>query len=381
MYMNNLFINTINKNNSINKIFINILLLFSTKDKNLNVHIITENNIKNYIKIDENKIKNIELVKYLIIDKYTGIWIESNILLFESLNKLLNKKNFLIKKDEQIITDIFLIEKNNNLLKNLIITEEDINIIYKTKNFLFKNIEILDYNNELLKIFNQKNLENINYDKNFFENNLEINKLINKSFNNLDHLDDIDFIEIGTSHFETLIQESNDNIKGISIDPIKYYLDKLPNKLNVKKLQLAISNIKKKGYIYYIPHYLIKKLNLPEWYYGCNKLDDYHPYHIKNNLKEYVEKEEIEVISIIELLYKNKIKKIKYLKIDTEGHDCIILENLYEYIKYLPKKFYPDIIIFESQMTEKKNVDNIKNKFINIDYKIIKDDWDIIMIL
>jgi hypothetical protein len=40
-----------------------------------------------------------------------------------------------------------------------------------------------------------------------------------------------DFIEIGTSDFETLLQESSG--VGLSIEPLKFYLDNLPNKDNV----------------------------------------------------------------------------------------------------------------------------------------------------
>lgn len=45
----------------------------------------------------------------------------------------------------------------------------------------------------------------------------------------------LDFIEIGTSDFDTIIQ-SNTYKHGLSIEPIKYYIDRLPNKEGVKKL-------------------------------------------------------------------------------------------------------------------------------------------------
>lgn len=51
---------------------------------------------------------------------------------------------------------------------------------------------------------------------------------------------DIDFLEIGTSDVETLIESCDEDSFGISIEPLKYYLDKLPDKKNVKKLNLAV---------------------------------------------------------------------------------------------------------------------------------------------
>ena len=68
-----------------------------------------------------------------------------------------------------------------------------------------------------------------------------------------------DFIEIGTSDFDTLIESSDDNMVGLSIEPIKYYLDRLPNKKNVKKIQLAVSDVDGDIDIYYIPDEKIKE--------------------------------------------------------------------------------------------------------------------------
>ena len=43
-----------------------------------------------------------------------------------------------------------------------------------------------------------------------------------------------DFIEIGTSNFDTLIEAADDTTVGISIEPIGYYLDQLPDRARVK---------------------------------------------------------------------------------------------------------------------------------------------------
>ena len=51
-----------------------------------------------------------------------------------------------------------------------------------------------------------------------------------------------DFVEICTSDFETLIENSSDETIGISVEPIKFYLDKLPNKKKCKKINIGISD-------------------------------------------------------------------------------------------------------------------------------------------
>ena len=153
----------------------------------------------------------------------------------------------------------------------------------------------------------------------------------------------LDFIEIGTSDFDTEIQKNN-NRSGISIDPIKYYLDKLPSKSNCLKLNVAISDYNGKAKVFYIPEEKIIKHNLCSWVKGCNSLFTYHPTVYKLCLEKGLDVEttftsyEVDVKTLMTIILENNISKIKYLKIDTEGHDVVIL-----------KKFYEDII------THKKN--------------------------
>lgn len=61
-----------------------------------------------------------------------------------------------------------------------------------------------------------------------------------------------DFIEIGSADFETLLEQATDDVKGITVEPLREYLDKLPNKENVIKVQAAISDKDGVDLIYYI---------------------------------------------------------------------------------------------------------------------------------
>jgi FkbM family methyltransferase len=145
---------------------------------------------------------------------------------------------------------------------------------------------------------------------------------------------DYDFIEIGTSDFDTLIEESDDNKKGISIEPIKFYIDRLPNKKNVNKIQAAMSS--EEGYIdiYYIEEEKIINNNLPWWVRGSNSINKPHPFTVKEIGKELYDNlvtiEKVPTITWKNLIKNYNIKSIDYLKIDTEGYDHIILK---EYLK------------------------------------------------
>ena len=181
---------------------------------------------------------------------------------------------------------------------------------------------------------------------------------------------DVDFIEIGTSDFDTLI-ENSENQKGYSIEPIKNYYNSLPDKPNVKKLNIAITSNKtnKTCDIYYIPNDIIISEKLQSWMKGCNCINNYHPQH--ENYKQFVSIDKIPLINIDDFLLEERIRKIKLLKIDTEGHDCIILQGLYEYLIKRSPLYYPNEIIFESnELTHIDTVDKICTLYNSIGYTI-----------
>ena len=151
-------------------------------------------------------------------------------------------------------------------------------------------------------------------------------------------------------------------------------------KKNVIKLNVGISNKNDALNIHYIPENIIKEHLLPEWFKGCNSINNYHPLHLKHNVTHLCKIDKVNVITPRELFYQNKVKKVDYLKIDTEGHDCIILESLYTYIKYLPKTFYPTKILFETnEHTLESIVTNVINLYISIGYKLVKRGYDTLM--
>jgi FkbM family methyltransferase len=185
---------------------------------------------------------------------------------------------------------------------------------------------------------------------------------------------DLDFLEIGTSDFETCIQTCSDDDFGISVEPLKYYLDRLPNKKNVIKVNAAISKDDETGSIdvYYIPSDVIADNNLQDWLRGCNTVGGYHPLHISYGLTHLVKTEKVDLISIAELLTRYNVVGIKFLKIDTEGYDCYILQSLIKYLKNKPTEYYPDSILFESnENTDKSFVQSIIQAFQQLNYDVV----------
>lgn len=189
---------------------------------------------------------------------------------------------------------------------------------------------------------------------------------------------DYDFIEIGTSDFDTLIQACHEDAIGISIEPLQFYLDNLPNKKNVVKINAAMSvdgssnNVE----VYYIHPKIILQNGLINHLRGCNKIGGYHPQHlsnpiVKNNLSTFVSIDTIKQITFDELYSTYSIHKVKCLKIDTEGFDCYILKQFLTFLKDKDSSYYPTIINFETNtLTPKELVLETIQQFVEVGYVV-----------
>jgi hypothetical protein len=181
-----------------------------------------------------------------------------------------------------------------------------------------------------------------------------------------------DFIEIGTSDYKTLIQQATDDTIGISVEPLKFYLDNLPNPKNVKKINCAISADNSEAYvdIYYIPNELIEKNELVHWMKGCNKVGYYHYQHTQYKDLVSIEKN-IRQIPISKLFIENSVDSVDFLTVDTEGSDCYILRHLLDYLHTKPSSNYPKKIRFECNgLTDLKVIDDTIELYINNGYQL-----------
>jgi FkbM family methyltransferase len=184
-------------------------------------------------------------------------------------------------------------------------------------------------------------------------------------------------VEIGTSDFRTRAGLED----GLFIEPVKCYYDLLPA---CRKENIAISNYRGTLWVYYMQPEDIELLGLPKWARGCNSVNKPHPTItglLINKLGQaglqYIKKSEVKVERIKTVLQKHKIKKITTLKIDTEGHDCIILNDFLDTVNIKPEN-----IVFEANhLTRPGDIAKVKNRLMRSGYKVRQYKSDYIAVL
>jgi len=186
-----------------------------------------------------------------------------------------------------------------------------------------------------------------------------------------------DFVEIGTSDFDTCLQSVAEHphglsCVGLSIEPLRYYLDRLPNLPHVKKLCCAISPDNTNGMldVYYVPSSVIESNGLPDWLRGCNRVGDYHYQHKRLAITHLVQIEQVPCHPIGELFDREQVTQIDFLKLDTEGNDSAILLHLANWLDTKPASIKPLRILFESNiLTDPYLVKQVIDRYHQMGYR------------
>jgi hypothetical protein len=183
-----------------------------------------------------------------------------------------------------------------------------------------------------------------------------------------------DFIEIGTSDFDTEIQKYPMK-RGISIEPIQYYIDRLPDSPTCTKLNMAISNYNGTGKVFYLSEETIHLHSFPSYVRGCNSVNSYHSTvsqlcREKNlQIEDIATSYDIPIRRLSSVFEDTMITGVYYLKIDTEGHDTVILKDFYETITPFTM---PHVILFESNILSSiSDVDEIISLYEGKGYDVI----------
>lgn len=184
-----------------------------------------------------------------------------------------------------------------------------------------------------------------------------------------------DYVDIGTCDYNVSSEAALEGENSLLVEPIKYYLDRIPDRPKQKKVNLAVSNICGHLPVYFVPDVTVNMCNLPAWIRGCNSVGVRHPtvdlllQHMGLPLG-LVNSTMIETVTFKELCIRNNITEITSLKLDTEGHECYILPDIYDSVSkggMIIKK-----IKFENQesLGNKKLLDKLAERFVLSGYSI-----------
>ena len=135
------------------------------------------------------------------------------------------------------------------------------------------------------------------------------------------------FVEIGSNYFDTLVGLADNGWRGLVVEPVPEYFNKIQKIEGIYYENVAVGNEVKMISFYYIPEEIIEKNALPAWARGLGSINKNHPIIMANGWQNLVKEIPIQMLTVKDLLNKYDIKKIDYLKIDTEGMDCEILNQ------------------------------------------------------
>ena len=198
-------------------------------------------------------------------------------------------------------------------------------------------------------------------------------------------------IEIGTSDFRTQAGQ----VDGVFIEPVKYYFDRMVD-LSKRRIgrftddepedvgifmryeNVAISDYEGEVEVFSVKVDNMLSMGAPQWMRGCNSISKPHPSVITwcqarfIDPIQYTNRETVPVVRIKSIIDKYNITELDLLKIDTEGHDCIILNDYINTVEILPK-----VIQFEANvLSDPKEVAKLVARLKPLGYecKQVKDD-------
>ncbi len=181
-----------------------------------------------------------------------------------------------------------------------------------------------------------------------------------------------DFLEIGSCDFD------NEMGVGVFVEPVKFYYDKIRLNPGCKKYNCAISDENGICDVYYAEEEDIKKCRLPWWFRGCSSINRRHP-QVSDILSErriskesLIKKQSAKKYTLNSFLVMENMRA-NFFKIDTEGHDCIILNKFID--ECTDENLFPQKIMFESNsLIDNNEIQNTINKLEEKSYKLLHRD-------
>ena len=174
-------------------------------------------------------------------------------------------------------------------------------------------------------------------------------------------------LEIGC-HYRNTILEYKSCVKSdiFVVDPIREFLDKIPDSNNITKLNYAVTdNLSGHNDFFYINTETAEHNDLPDWATTMGSLMPTHATVEHFNWDSHRSKITVECITLEKLCQVYNLHDIDYLQVDTEGYDYKILVAAHE------MNLFPNIIKFESKLLTQTELDILVLLYSAQGYKIV----------
>lgn len=141
-----------------------------------------------------------------------------------------------------------------------------------------------------------------------------------------------DFVEIGTSSYDTLTASRPAHERGLSVDPVAAHLKALPFRRNTSKVHAAIGEVHGSATFFYVHPADIAAHRLPHFLKGCSMVGEPHPLAVaelrKRGLERLMQNGTVRVLTLRDLFVSYCVGSVGTLKVDTEGYDTRIMMSL-----------------------------------------------------
>lgn len=190
-----------------------------------------------------------------------------------------------------------------------------------------------------------------------------------------------DVVEIGTCDFDLEVEKKYARV--LSVEPLKCYFDRIPVRSGCTKVNVAVSDAPGTTDMYYVPIEDRISHGLPDWISGCNSLGKPHK-TVENviessGLQSLRKTLPVRVVSYGQLMANHAVSGVGYLKIDTEGHDPVILKSMIEYCDEHTSCF-PQKIQFESNgLSDIQLEESVLQMLIERGYQVISRSHDTVL--
>ena len=183
------------------------------------------------------------------------------------------------------------------------------------------------------------------------------------------------FIDIGCGMHSVSSDIFGTEVKGIYVEPIKEYLDILLSGKNIRKECCVISD--KEGLLYFNavvannPKYYSQKKF--EYVYNNTSLSNYYAHKYDGSGQSSLEvkhplskKIKVKSVTLENFFKKYNVTSVDYLKIDVEGHEEVVLNQLIDLLLNKKIKINTELKFEYNKLSDLKKLDVLTNKICEI---------------